>query len=137
MPYDDQCGFTSNRNISYSYQHQTRIETLGFSLSLLDESDRVIMADKNPLTLYQGSFAEKYYTTFYRMQGIDLPHDSMSVNHGSEGQNVLKLGGVVEFTTSVTSGSEGDNIWDPASRTVGSLKGNRLPQSSEDIFLVP
>jgi prepilin-type N-terminal cleavage/methylation domain-containing protein len=138
MPYNNQCGFTSYRNISYSYQHQTRIETLGFSLSLLDKAggDRVIMADKNPLTSHQGSTGTASGTTFYRVETTGLPHNSMSVNHGDEGQNVLKLGGTVEFSASVSSGTDA-NIWAPANKTSGSLNRTEPPFNAADIFLVP
>ena len=136
IEYEHQVGFTSHKNISYSYQHQIRIQITGFSLNLL-RSDRVIMADKNPLTAFAGATLVRGGTTCYCLENTGAAHDSMSVNHKGVGQNVLTLGGTVEWTEEVNIGPNNDTIWDPTNKTSGDFARNEVPQSKDDVFLIP
>ena len=135
LGYSDQVGFTSYKNLSYSFQHHHSADATGIHLSILTPGSRVIMADKNPLTAFTTSGVTGG-TTFYRMEATGEAHDSMSVNHGGDGQNVLRVGGSVEWATTVNLGPLGDTIWDPSNKTAGDLGRYDAPQSDSDVFLI-
>ena len=141
LAYSKQVGFTSHNNISYSYQHQYNVQVTGLPLSLLTSSSRVIMADKNPLTAFTGvtgtSGGGANKTTFSKLMATGKSHDSMSVNHDEEGQNVLRLEGSVDWIAAVNLGPDGDGICDPSNKIVGRLTRDEVPQRANDVFLIP
>ncbi len=137
IAYATQVGFTSYQNISYSYQHQTRIATTSWPLSLINDPARVILADKNPLTAYSGTSLSRGGTTCYRLDPTGRAHSSNSANHNYAGQQVLRLDASVSWQTLPTLGIAGDNIWDPSNLLTGNLTGYEVPKSADDIFLVP
>ena len=140
MALANQVGFTSNKNISYSYQHQIKTGTTGFTLGLLTGKDKVILADKSPLTEHRGVTGTAGGTTWYAMEAMQpstYSHSALSLNHRGAGQNVLRADATVSWTSSAGIGPDNDMIWDPSNKLTGALSVNELPQSANDVFLVP
>ncbi|MCE5327988.1 MAG: prepilin-type N-terminal cleavage/methylation domain-containing protein [Planctomycetaceae bacterium] len=133
----NQVGFTSDKNISYSYQHQIKVVTTGFRLGLLTGKDKVVLADRSPLTEHRGVTGTAGGSTWYAMEATTASHGANSTNHRGVGQNVLRANNTVAWTSSVAIGPDNDTIWDPSNKLTGSLSVTELPQSTDDIFLVP
>ncbi|MCE5278145.1 MAG: type II secretion system protein [Planctomycetaceae bacterium] len=138
MDLPNQVGFNSYRNISYSYQHQIKTGTTGFLLGLLTSKDKVVLADKSPLTAHGTVTGDNAAGgKWYRMDPTTANHGALSTNHGGGEQNILRADTSVSRTSSVAIGPDNNTIWDPSNKLTGALTVDELPQSADDVFLVP
>ncbi|MHC4561630.1 MAG: type II secretion system protein [Planctomycetota bacterium] len=137
-----QVGFDSYRTCSYSYQHSLTPDIVP-PPSLIDKASRVMMADRTPLVrgpgTKQGYDGNRTTATSYdELELSGQGYDAFSGNHRQvKGQNVLRIGGDVEFTKSAIV--DEDNIWAPGNPagTPDSTFLSGGPVDEDDIFLVP
>ena len=131
--------FPSGSVISYSYQNMFG----KFRPSLKSPPGLAILADRNPLL----SLGPRPTLT----QVFMLPSPNHPGNDGRRfpyrpekgGQNILYLGGFVQWSVTARAGLKNDNIWQPASMADNlplaefrGFRGLEVPVSDEDAFLV-
>ncbi|MCZ6835107.1 MAG: hypothetical protein O7G85_04970, partial [Planctomycetota bacterium] len=100
---------------SYSYQWRPPSSNLLWGNS----SDNVILGDRNPLI-------------DATMTGHSVPANTMSINHGGRGQNVILSDGSILWLKEPKLGR--DNIWLPEGVTI--LQAGQQTMNAEDAFLV-
>ncbi|MCG3178500.1 MAG: hypothetical protein BIFFINMI_00828 [Phycisphaerae bacterium] len=140
--------FPRRVNCSYSYYN-----TWGWSPKSTDNSALAVLADRNPLIKFY------WYPTWSCDRGdandavsmdarVDrnVPESANSPNHGGRGQNVLFIGGQVEFhgtpRIGLTINGVQDNIYTEADGSAWGKVMNETvlgeePYSSDDAWLVP
>ena len=115
--------FLESRNLSYAYQNMA-----GVRASANDDAGLSILADENPL--FDGGVP---LFDAQRLPWSDPGHVN-SRAHGGAGQNILTLGGHVQWTTTPLSGVNGDNIW--TLDGVTEYTGHEGPRAATDSHLL-
>jgi hypothetical protein len=94
--------FLESRNVSYANQNMA-----GVRPTLKSNPAFVVLADDNP------NFTDGQPLLELAAQTVGLrdPAQSNSRAHGGVGQNILRLSGATEWTTSPNAGYANDNIW--------------------------
>jgi len=111
--------------VSYSYQNQYTPRPYLVS----SVGDMVVLADKNPLFRIRSGAKEKFE------HRRDLEPTTSSRFHRSRGQNVLDATGSAGWTADAVMPRYQDNIW--LASQVTEYRGNEVPASQDDTFLVP
>jgi len=128
-----QVGFRSSQSIHYAYQHSIN-PAASYPVTAIDDSKRVIAADRSPLVAYPGGVTDD--TTVDVLVPTTKDANENSPNHDGDGQNVLRLGGDVSWAETPET-IDYDNIWMPEGVSDNETRRGSAPTDENDIFLVP
>lgn len=117
--------FLESRNVSYANQNMA-----GVRPSLRSDANLVVLADDNPLF----SDGQPLLNLAAQKLGITDAQQSNSRAHGGVGQNILRLDGHTEWTTSPNCGVNNDNIW--TLMHIAEYTGREGPMTSTDSHLL-
>lgn len=117
--------FLESRNVSYANQNMA-----GVRPTLKSNPAFVVLADDNPC------FADGQPLIEVAAQSLGLrdPAQSNSRAHGGVGQNILRLSGATEWTTSPNVGIANENIWTLSD--VSRYTGREGPATASDSHLL-
>lgn len=117
--------FLESRNVSYANQNMA-----GVRPSLKSDANLVLLADDNPL------FSDGQPLLDFAAQklGLSDAQQANSRSHGGVGQNILRLDGHTEWTTSPNCGIANDNIW--TLMHIQEYTGREGPKSASDSHLL-
>lgn len=94
--------FLESRNISYANQNMA-----GVRPTLKSDPSLVVLADDNPLF----SDGQPLVEIAAQSLGLRDPAQANSRAHGGVGQNILRMSGATEWTTTPNVGVANENIW--------------------------
>jgi hypothetical protein len=117
--------FLESRNVSYANQNMA-----GVRPTLKSNPAFVVLADDNPCF----SDGQPLIEVAAQNLGLRDPVQANSRAHGGVGQNILRLSGATEWTTTPNSGIANDNIWTLSN--ISHYTGREGPATATDSHLL-